>query len=296
MLLGALCAGVFTYLVVGYLTGNGPRARVRRRSARPVVSPGQLWLTQAGLVLTPAQFWAGSAVLGCAAFAMVTMVTTTPAAAVVPAVCAALLPRWLFARRRAQRLHAVQRAWPDGLRELVAAVTAGMSLPQALTALSVGGPEPLREAFARFGVLARVLGVVPALEVIKEELADPTSDRVIEILVIAHQRGGRLVSEVLRDLADATTIDVRTAEEIETNALEQKLNARAVFALPWFVLFVLTSRAGPFRDFYQSSGGVAVVGVAVLASLGGLWVVNRLGAEPLEERVLGSAAGQETGP
>ncbi len=151
------------------------------------------------------------------------------------------------------------------------------------------GPEPIRRAFARFGFLARTLGVVPALEVIKEELADPTSDRVIEVLILAQERGGVIVPEILRDLAGATTRDIWTLEEIQTQALEQKINSRVVFVLPWFVLIVITLQDGAFREFYGSAAGVLVVAVGALMSGLGIWLVSRLGREPAEPRVFGGA-------
>src|SRR5206468_1727515 len=90
------------------------------------------------------------------------------------------------------------------------------SLAVGAVALAASGPPPLQEAFARFPMLARMLGTVPALEVIKEELADPTSDRVIEVLVIAHERGGQIVRDILEDLVAATTRDLKLLEEVET--------------------------------------------------------------------------------
>ena len=90
----------------------------------------------------------------------------------------------------------VQAAWPDGLRDLIASIAAGRSLAQALNALAASGPAPLRGRVRRgFPISARMLGTVPALEVVKEELADPTSDRVIEVLILAQQRGGQIVRD-----------------------------------------------------------------------------------------------------
>ena len=134
-----------------------------------------------------------------------------------------------------------------------------MSVQRAVENLARSGPAPLREAFHRFPMLARTLGVMPALESIKEDLADPTSDRVIEVLMIAHERGGVLIPEILRDLADSTSMDLAATEEEQTEALEQRINARVVFMLPWLVLVALTFRPGPLSDFLllagRSSGG-----------------------------------------
>jgi tight adherence protein B len=294
-LLAVTATGVFAYLLVGVLTGNAPELRLGRSKPKVQVSASQLWLVQAGVNLTPRQFWSASVALALATFTIVVLVTATPSVAVVPGCAMGLLPRLYFARQRSRRMRSVQEAWPDALREIVGGINAGMSLPQAVSALARSGPESIREAFSRFPLLMRMLGVVPALEVIKEELADPTSDRVIEVLILAQERGGRIVSDVLRDLGDATNEDVKTTEEIATNALEQKINARAVFVLPWMVLLLLTAKPGHFRDFYQSPAGLLVVLIAAAASLIGMAVLGRLSKDPVEERVLGAAATVDDG-
>jgi tight adherence protein B len=287
-LAAGILTGICVFLVVGAVTGNLPevawRPPIRRRRRL------QTWLIQAGLDLTPRQFLFGSALAGVLAFAVVTLMTGTPAVAVAPGVAVGLLPRVYFSRRRSARLREVQDAWPDGLRELVAGISAGLSLHQALVALAESSPDPLQRAFGSYPLLAEVIGVVPALETIREELASPTSDRVLEVLVLAHERGGHLLPEILRDLAESTVRDARTSAEMATDALEQKLNARAVLLLPWLVLVVLTIRPGHFRDFYQSIGGLIVVLVGGAFSLLGTWLVLRLGREPDEPRVFGTAA------
>lgn len=285
-LLAALATATTVYLFGAVATGRAPRLRRRHAGKGPARAARAQWFQQAGVATTPGRFAAACATLGGGVALAITTVTDTPVVAVVPAVSAALLPRMVLARRRTRRLRAVQEAWPDGLREIHAAIAAGMSLPQAVTALADHGPAALRIAFARFPALLRTVGMVTALEIVKAEVADPTTDRVVEILILAHERGGRIVSDILRDLADATAADVRTLEQITTDALEQKINARAVFVLPWIVLLTLTAKPGPFRDFYQSSGGLGVVAVAALLSLAGAAVAGRLAREPLESRVL----------
>jgi tight adherence protein B len=167
----------------------------------------------------------------------------------------------------------------------VASVVAGRSLTHALTTLAETGPPALRDAFARFPLLARMLGTVPALEIVKSEVADPTSDRVIEVLILAHDRGGSIVRQILEDLVVATTKDLKVLDEIESEGLEMKINARAVLVMPWLVLVALTLRPGPFRAFYQSPAGSVVVLVAAALSLLGSWWISRLGRAHQEQRV-----------
>jgi tight adherence protein B len=174
-LLAGLAVGVFVYFLVGYATGYTPEIKIRRFRRRAQISNRQLWLNQAGVAVTPRQFIAGSVAVGAVAFVAVVAVTGAPLVALVPAAGVAALPRAYFARRRTAHLRGVQAAWPDGLRDVVASIAAGRSLSQALNALAASGPPPLQEAFTRFPMLSRMLGTVPALEVIKEELADPST-------------------------------------------------------------------------------------------------------------------------
>jgi tight adherence protein B len=246
-------------------------------------------LAQAGLGVTPRQFVVGSAAVGLVAFALGFFVTGTALVAIVPAIAAVSIPRAYFGRRRAAKFRELLVAWPDGLRDLGASIAAGRSLTHALTTLAETGPPPLRDAFSRFPTLARMLGTVPALEVVKSELADPTSDRVIEVLILAYERGGPIVKQILEDLVTATTKDVKVLEEIDSEGLEMKINARAVLVMPWLVLVALTVRPGPFRAFYQSAAGLLVVIVGGVLSGLGSWWISRLGRAHREQRVFGAA-------
>jgi Flp pilus assembly protein TadB len=219
--------------------------------------------------------------------ALLAAVTGSPFVGVVPALAVAALPAAYFGRRRARNLRLVQAAWPDALRDVLASVAAGRSLLQAVNSLGEHGPEPLRESFVRISVRARMTGLGPALEVAKEELADPVSDRVLEVLVLAHETGGSVVRVVLADLVSSITKDLEVAEQVETDGLEMRINARAVVVLPWFVLVALTARAGPFRDFYRSSGGFATLVVAACLTGVGMAFLRRLGRDEDEERVFG---------
>lgn len=289
-LLAALAAGVFAYFAVGFVVGSAPRLAWPSSRHRGDLSDAQVWLIQAGVELTPAKFRLWSFGVGVVGFLFALAVTGSVWIAVPPAITLMFLPRWFYARRRVRRLGEVLEAWPDGLRHLVASVRSGLSLPVALDELARSGPDGLRTAFVRYPTLAQVFGVRAALEIVRDELADPTTDRVIEVLILATERGGALVPNILHDLAEATNQDIRTLEEIRTNSLEQRLNARVVFAIPWLVLVLLTARPSAYREFYQSSAGFVVVAVAAVLSAVGSWWVARLGREPDEQRVFGGSS------
>jgi tight adherence protein B len=285
-LLAALAVGAFCVLLAGHLIGQPVGFRRWTRSGGGQAS-ANLWLAQAGAAVSPTQFVLGSLGVAVAVFAVTWFVTDTVLVALVPAAAAATLPRAYFGRRRAARLRELQSAWPDGLRDIGASLAAGRSLPHALQTLAETGPAPLRDAFAQFPSRARMLGPVAALEVVKAELADPTSDRVIEVLILAQERGGPIVARILDDLVVATTKDVKVLEEVESEGLEMKLNARAVLVMPWLVLVALTIRDGAFRDFYSSPAGFVVVLVGAALCAIGAWWIGRLGRAHEERRVFG---------
>lgn len=278
-----IAAPLFTAVAIGAIAASmlrsGRRRRERRNPRREAVP---------GLDVTSSQFWGAVLGAGVLTFALVYGLTGLVVISAVPAFVVASLPRAYFARKRSLRQAAVQEAWPDGLRDILSSIRSGASLPRAVENLALFGPVPLRDAFQGFGVYARSLGVVPALEMIKDDLADPASDRVLEVLILAHERGGTAVPEILSDLAEAATRDVWTAEQVRTEALEQKINSRVVFVLPWVVLVAMTARPGPFRDFYGTSAGIAVVAVGGVLSLLGIVIASKLGSQPEEPRVFGS--------
>jgi len=284
----AVLVGVACALLAGALLGMQPRVRVVR-VRRDRVGRSAVWLQQAGVELSPLRFWCGCAAAGFVALVVLAALTGSVLVGFVPAIAVATLPRAYFARRRRVRMREVQRAWPDGLRDLVASIASGRSLTQAVNELAAHGPAPLRQAFARFPYLARVLGTGPALEIVKEELADPTSDRVIEVLLLAQERGGAIVRQILDDLVVATTRDLKLLDELDTEGLEMRINSRAVVVLPWLVLVALTARPGPFRAFYRSAGGAVTLALAAVLTVVGMLVLGRLGREPVEDRVLAGA-------
>ncbi len=259
------------------------RPRIRKGGG---VSP-----TVPGLDVTTFQFWVTVVAAGAVTFLVVFGLTGLVAVSLVPAVVVATMPKAYFSRKRAQRLARVQEAWPDGLRDILSSVRSGASVPSAIENLAKFGPEPLREAFQGFDVYSRSLGVVPALEMVKDDIADPTGDRIIEVLILAYERGGTVVPSILEDLAEATTRDLWTIEQVRTEALEQKINSRVVFVLPWIVLVAMTARSGAFRDFYSSPAGLMVVAIGGAMSLLGVLIASRLGAQISEPRVFGGDPG-----
>ena len=293
-LLASLSTAIAVYLAAGLFTGYTNAVR-RRRTVRRDLSRYQLRLVQAGSDLSVLQFLAASGVLGLVTLAVATLVTAAWWLAIMPAVAMALSPYAFYARRRRERLRQIGQAWPDALRDALAAISAGSTLTLALSDLAERGPAPLRPAFGRFRLMARMTGVVPGLELMKEELGDPNSDRILEVLVLAHEHGGGLVAEVLRDLIGEITEDLRLEAEIRADGTEQRIESWVVVLIPWLLLLFLTQTSDQYQAFYRSGSGLVVVLAAAVWSLIGVALLRYIGRSTGEPRVLVGARAADTG-
>ncbi len=281
-LLAGLATGITVALIVAQTMG-APLVVLPPRTRRP--RSGLLaFLEQEGL--SPVRFWVSSSLAALATFAVVAALTGSPLVAVVPAGIVGALPANYYRSLDRRRSQERRQAWPDALRSLVAALNAGQSPHEALVELSRSGPVPLRPVFARYDTLAQIVSESEALDTLGRRLADPLSDRIFEVLAIAVQKGSRIALDILRDVADATTADLQLAEKIDTAQREQRLNARAVFVLPFLALVLLCSRPGAFRDYYASAEGIPVLLIGTAMSTVGMLIVQRLGRLPAEPRVL----------
>lgn len=285
-LLAALSAAVFVYLSIGAALGVTPSWLRRRQEKRSRADGWREWLQQAGADVSPLQFVGVSLGLGVVTALTVVALVGVPALGFVAGVGAALIPRAVFERRRQVTAHERLAAWPDALRDLITHLRASMSVHAGLCELGRSGPLPLRPYFERYAALASALDQRAALEVVREDLADPLSDRVIEVLLVAFDQGSSVVIDILDDLTTSSSEDLRLLDEIDTLQLETKLEARGAAVLPFVVLAMLCAFTPGYRSFYATPAGWFVIVLGAAMSVGGLLAIRRLGRVPTEERIL----------
>lgn len=293
-LLAGLFGAIFVYLLIAMITGNMPDrlSKVKEKKQRQSrTEKMQSWLNQSGVGVTPFQFWGISLGIFLSSFVVIFAVTGVFIIAFAPALMVGLLPRTYFAKKRRKINEERIQAWPDALRTLIASIAASQSLHQAMKGLSFSGPVPLRSVFKRYSQLSQALDQKSALEVVKEDLGDPMSDRIIEILISATEAGPAVILDILRDLAKSSTQDLQLQEHIETMQTEQKINAKAVFVLPFVLLVLMVISNDEVGEFYSSSLGVIiiVIGTGILSV--GMLIVSRLGHIPVETRVFAASYG-----
>lgn len=281
LLLG-LMLGVGALLVLLALTddhGARPRPRRRHRLAELIAEAGLTSVTPRGVVLTSM----GLALLVGSSFVVLT--ATWPIAAAF-ALIAAAVPTMLL-RQRAQRRRAeLREVWPDVVDNLASAVRAGMSLPEALAQLGVRGPEPLRVPFRLFAEDYRMTGRFgDSLDGLKDRLADPTGDRIVESLRIAREVGGSDLGRLLRTLSAFLRDELRARSELETRQGWVVNAAKLAVAGPWILLVLLSFRSTSIQA-YQQPAGVAVLVVGAVVSVVAYRIMVATGRLPEDERVL----------
>lgn len=259
--------------------------RTRRATPRSTVRRMRDRLTQSGLDGTPplaivaVSLLAGVVAAGIA-LALVPVVAVAAAALIAGAAAPPLAVRWRARRRR--RVQA--GVWPDVVDHLVSAVRSGLALPDAVAQLERAGPDVTRPAFAAYAADHRATGSFGyALDRLKDRLADPVGDRLVETLRMAREVGGTEVTTVLRELAAYLRADLATRGELEARQSWIVSAARLGAAAPWIVLLILSTRPEA-ADAYNAPGGLVLIAVGAGVSVVAYRVMLRIGALPTESR------------
>jgi tight adherence protein B len=205
-------------------------------------------------------------------------------------VCFGLFGGWLpmaVVRWRARKRTALLRQlWPDVVDHLRSAIRAGLSLPEALIQLGQKGPEELRHVFHDFGADYRAGGQFdPALNRLKERLADPVADRIVEALRLTREVGGSDLGRLLGTLGEFLRESARTRSELEARQSWTVNAARLAVAAPWIVMVLLATRPEAVAAYNTAMGAAVLLG-GLLVSAVCYSVMLRIGALPEDERVL----------
>jgi tight adherence protein B len=226
--------------------------------------------------------------LGLGAFATLAFFAVSRSLPV--SVCFGLFAAWLpvaVVKWRVKRRSSVlRRVWPDVVDHLRSGIRAGLSLPEALIQLGDKGPEELRHVFRDFGADYRAGGQFDAsLNRLKERLADPVADRIIEALRLTREVGGSDLGKLLGTLAEFLRESARTRSELEARQSWTVNAARLAVAAPWIVMLLLVSRPEAVAAYNTPIGAAVLLG-GLVVSLVCYSVMLKIGALPEEERVL----------
>jgi tight adherence protein B len=214
------------------------------------------------------------------------VVAGSPVITFVAVVAGGYVPVAVVRARRHARRRAFRQCWPEAVELLGGAVRAGDTLPAAVSVVAERGPILLRPAFSSLAADHLVSGdLLGAMDRLADALGDPTADRVLTTLGIAHQVGGRELGRVLRTLAAFLRDDVASRREIESRQSWTRVAARVAAGSPWVVLLLVGTRSSSVHAFDSVSGAVVIVGGAVATTVGYRLMVA-LGRLPDEPRLM----------
>jgi tight adherence protein B len=244
-------------------------------------------ITQAGYAsVSPGNVLTACLLAGLLVFAFMQATTRVVPIALCFGVMAAWAPIALVRMRARSRRAQLRDLWPDAVDNIASGVRAGLALPEALSQLAIRGPEELRPAFAAFAEDYRTTGrFKDCLDRLKDRLADPVGDRLVESLRIAREVGGSDLGRLLRTLSTFLREDARTRAELETRQGWTINAARLASAAPWIVLAMMSFQRDSLQA-YSSPVGVVVLLVGAGVTVVAYRLMVRIGRLPQEERVL----------
>src|ERR1700730_5612506 len=271
-----------------------PDLPLARRRLRPLVtrilaaSGTTTALAQAELGWVPAPLWLGlriglSLVLGALALAWFGL-------AVVGLLCGLVvyhvLGMALDARRRRAEARR-QAALLEAIRYGAAVMARSGNAGQMMEALAESGPFQARRIFgevvdARAGTAA--LGLAPAIERMRSQLADPVFDDLALSLSLHWRQGGRLVPELEELVADWEQT-LRLQREAKAMRAGVEASVLLLAFLPFVFLVTLQFLAPALLTPLRSPFGEFLFGLAVAWMVAGYRLLQRMSEPPREERV-----------
>lgn len=283
LLLGAvLAAGALLCLSPWLWPPGAPKSTTVRRGRLDRL------VSEAGIgALTPRGVLTGMAGAALAAAAAAWLVSGLPVLALLAGLAAGSAPIGYLRGRRLRLRRLRRQLWPDVCDLLIASIRVGLSLPDAVGALEDSAPAMLRPAFAVFAHDVRATGrFETSLDRLKDTLADPIGDRIIETLRMARQVGGSELTGVLRALAVSVRADAALRGEVE--ARQSWIRGAAVLGAvaPWVILGLLVMRPEG-AEAYGTPEGVAVICLGAAVSTVAFRVMVRIGRLPEPRRWFG---------
>lgn len=283
LLIGALLAAGLLLCASPWLWPaheRAPQPRERGRLRRLLEESGHARTAERTLIVLIVAF-------GVVAAALAWLITSLALLALLAGIAGAAAPVMYLRGRRLRLRKARRQLWPDICDLLVAAIRVGLSLPDAVASLADSAPPAVRPAFAVFARDLRATGrFETSLDRLKDTLADPIADRIIETLRMARQVGGTELTGVLRALSSSVRADAALRGEVE--ARQSWIRGAAVLGAvaPWVILGLLAMRPEG-RDAYASPEGMLVIVVGAVVSVIAYRIMLRVGRLPEPARWFG---------
>lgn len=229
----------------------------------------ELRLTQAGLDMTPKQFYVFSAAAAVIAAAVAYLFTLHLLGALAAAFSVGLgLPQWLLSYLRKRRIKRFVLELPNAMDVIVRGIKSGLPIGDCLRIIAREAPEPVKSEF-RLIVESQSVGLSLTEAVAKLFERMPVSEANFFAIVVGIQsKSGGNLSEALGNLSRVLRERRRMADKVSAMSMEARASAAIIASLP-FVVAVLCWMSSPD---YISLLWTTQVGQISLA-VSGLWMI-----------------------
>ena len=177
----------------------------------------------------------------------------------------------------------IQSAAPEMIDHLITGLQSGLSLSESLSGLAVRGPSVLAPYFRDFQEDLHNSGdFYTSLERVKDELAQPSTDLIIEAVLISKTLGGAELMTILRLLGNFIREDLSLRREISVKQNWIKNSAHLSSAAPWLLLLLLAMQPSTVQAFSTITGaGILFIGL-FMTVLAYIWMtfLSRLPSVP----------------
>jgi len=221
---------------------------------------------------------------------LVYALTRWPVAALAAAVFGWVAPTLARARarrrREVERIEAIAR-WAEQLRDTMSAAA---GLHEAIGVTARVAPLPVRAEVQELAARLRREPLAQAARHFAAQLANPAGDHVAVALILASERHGARLSEVLGQVASATRAEASLRLRIEAQRARTYSQARLISGVIGAVVaaYIVLNRSY-LAPFGTPIGQVVLAGVCALW-FGSLWALVRLAEVAPGERVLAPVA------
>jgi tight adherence protein B len=232
------------------------------------------FVAQAGMQVRPGKIMLIGAVIGLVTLEGTQVLYGNFLLAVAAGIFATCLPLVFVAIKRARRMAAFERGFPEVIELLSRSVRAGHSFASGLEMVSTDLPDPVSTEFRitfdeqRFGLPLRdaLLSLCQRIPLVDVRL-------FVIALLVQKETGGKLV-EILDNLAHVIRERFRIAGEVRTRTAQGRLTAGLLMALPVVMMVLLHLIDPDYVDllFVDRLGQLMLIIAAIMQLLGGIIV------------------------
>nr|WP_321462287.1 type II secretion system F family protein [uncultured Cohaesibacter sp.] len=233
-------------------------------------------LGQAGLTITPKQFWLYSLVCGCALFLAALVGGMSMPVSVGMGIVGCLgLPHFWLSRKRKKRMKKFIAEFPNAVDVIVRGIKTGLPLGDCLVIAATETAEPVRSEFRRL-VDEQAMGlplakVVPRLH---QRVPLPETNFFAIVIAIQSQAGGSL-SEALGNLSRVLRSRAQMKEKVQAMSMEAKASAAIIGVMPFLIAILIYFTNRPFIIImFQENLGLIMISAAVAWMAVGAFVMR----------------------